>query len=114
MKYIGLPEFGTPDEFVDLRDIVKSHTDQDSSWVEEITKVTNTMPGQVRQFMENLVKAQAMLQQSSANIFMYRAHAVETREIHSAPMEQIRFSYANKCEDIFIKWSEYEKSHPLK
>ena len=25
MKDIGLPEFGTPDDFVDLRDIFKSH-----------------------------------------------------------------------------------------
>jgi hypothetical protein len=32
MKDIGLPEFGTPDDFVDLRDIVKSHIKQDSTW----------------------------------------------------------------------------------
>jgi hypothetical protein len=44
MKDIRLPEFGMPDDFVDLHDIVKSHTEQDSSWVEEIAKVTDTMP----------------------------------------------------------------------
>jgi hypothetical protein len=114
MKDIGLPEFGTPDDFVDLRDIVKSHTEQDSSWAEEIAKVTDMAPGQVRQFMEHPIKARAMLQQLSASIVKYRAHAVEIREIHSAPMEQHRFPYANTCEDLFIKWSEYEKSHPLK
>jgi hypothetical protein len=32
MRDIGLPEFDTPDDFVDLRDIVKSHVEQDSSW----------------------------------------------------------------------------------
>jgi hypothetical protein len=32
MRDIDLPEFGTPDDFVDLRDIVKSHAEQDSSW----------------------------------------------------------------------------------
>ena len=45
MKDIGLPKFGMPNNFVDLRDIVKSHTEQDSSWDEEIEKVTNTTPG---------------------------------------------------------------------
>jgi hypothetical protein len=34
MKDIILPEFGTPNDFVDLRDIVKSHVEQDSSWAE--------------------------------------------------------------------------------
>jgi hypothetical protein len=48
MRDIGLPEFGTLDDFVDLRDIVKSHTEQDSSWGEEIEKVTDMVPGQVR------------------------------------------------------------------
>jgi hypothetical protein len=114
MKDIGLPEFGTPDDFVDLRDIVKSHTEQDSSWAEEIAKVTDTVPGQVRQFMEHPIKARAMLQQLSASLVKYRAHAVEIREIYVAPMEQHRFPYANTCEELFIKWSEYEKSHPFK
>lgn len=114
MKDIKLPEFGTPDDFVDLRDIVKSHTEQDSSWAEEIAKVTDMAPGQVRQFMEHPIKARAMFQQLSASIVKYQAHVVEVREIHSAPMEQHRFPYANTYEDLFIKWSEYEKSHPLK
>jgi hypothetical protein len=114
MKDIRLPEFGTPDDFVDLRDIVKSHVEQDSSWAEEIAKVTDTMPGQVRQFMEHPIKSRAMLQQLSTSIVKYRVQAVEIREVYSAPMEQHRFPYANTCEDLFIKWSEYEKSHPLK
>jgi hypothetical protein len=89
--------------FVDLRDIIKSHTEQDSSWAEEITKVIDTRePGQVRQFMEHPIKAQAMLQQLSASLVKYRAHAVEIREIYAAPMEQHRFPYANTCEELFI------------
>jgi hypothetical protein len=114
MRDIGLPEFGTPDDFVDLRDIVKLHAEQDSSWAVEIAKVVNMVPGQVQQFMEHPIKARTMLQQLSARIVKYRAWAVEIREILSAPMEQHRFSYANTCEDLFVKWSEYEKSHPLK
>jgi hypothetical protein len=114
MRDIGLPEFGTPDDFVDLRDIVKSHAEQDSSWAVEIEKVADMVPGQVQQFMEHPIKARAMLQQLSARIVKYRARAVEIREILSAPMEQHRFPYANTCEDLFVKWSEYEKSHPLK
>jgi hypothetical protein len=62
MKDIELPEFGMLDDFVDLRDIVKSHTEQDSSWDEEIEKVTDTVPSQVQQFMEHPIKSQAMLQ----------------------------------------------------
>jgi hypothetical protein len=42
MKDIRLPEFVTPDDFVYLRDIVKSHIEQESSWAEEITKVSDT------------------------------------------------------------------------
>jgi len=114
MKYIRLLKFGTPDDFVNLCDIVKSHTEQDSSWDEEIAKVTDTSSGQVRHFMEHLIKAQAMLQQLSTSIVKYRAQAVEIREFYSAPMKHHRFPYENTCEDLLIKWSEYEKSHPLK
>jgi hypothetical protein len=45
MRDIGLPEFCTPDNFVELHDIVKSHAEQDSSWVEEIEKVIDMVPG---------------------------------------------------------------------
>jgi hypothetical protein len=72
MKDIGLLEFGTPDDFVDLRDIVESHTKKDSSWAERLAKVTDTAPGQVRQFMEHPIKARAMLQQLSASLVKYR------------------------------------------
>ena len=48
MKDIRLLEFGTPDDFVNLRGIFKSHIKQDSAWAEEITKVAHMAPGQVR------------------------------------------------------------------
>jgi hypothetical protein len=48
MRDIGLPEFGTPEDFVDLHDIVKLHAEQDSSWTAEIEKVANMVPGQVQ------------------------------------------------------------------
>jgi hypothetical protein len=63
MKDIRLPEFITLDDFVDLCEIVKSHTEKDSAWTKEIAKVTNMEPGQVQHFMEHSIKAQAMLQQ---------------------------------------------------
>jgi hypothetical protein len=47
MKDISLPEFGMPEDFVDLRDIVKSHTEQDSLWDAEIAKVIDMAPSQV-------------------------------------------------------------------
>jgi hypothetical protein len=70
-------------------------------------------PGQVQRFMENPIKARAILQQLSAKVDKYRARAVEIKEIFSAPMDQHRFSYANTCEELFFKWSKYEKIHPL-
>jgi hypothetical protein len=72
MKDIRLPRFGTPDDFVDLRDIVKSHVEHESSWAEEITKVTNIMPGQVRQFMERPIKSWVVLQQLSTFLVKYQ------------------------------------------
>jgi hypothetical protein len=51
MKDIGILELGMPDDFVDLGDTVKSHTEQDSSRAKELAKVIDTTPGQVRQFM---------------------------------------------------------------
>jgi hypothetical protein len=44
---IGLPEFDTFEDFVDLHDIVKLHVEQDSSWNAEIEKVANMVLGQV-------------------------------------------------------------------
>jgi hypothetical protein len=70
--------------------------------------------GQVQQFMEHPIKDRTMLQQLSTKIIKYRAREVEIKEILSAPMVQQRFPYANTYGDIFIKWSEYKKNHPLK
>ena len=57
MRDISLPEFGNPDDFVDLHDIVKLHAEQESLWDAEIEKVANMVPSQVHQFMENPLKA---------------------------------------------------------
>jgi hypothetical protein len=114
MRDIGLPKFGAPEDFFNLNDIVKLHAEQDSSWTTEIEKVPNMAPGQVHQFMEDPIKAWKMLQQLSVKLVKYRARAMEIKEILSALMDQHRFLYANTCEELFVKWSEYEKSHPLK
>jgi hypothetical protein len=106
MKDIDIHEFDTPDDFVELRDIIKLHVEQDSSWATKIVKVENMAPGQVQQFMEHPIKDQTVLHQLSARIVKYWARVVEIRDILSAPMEQHKFSYANTCEDLFVKWSE--------
>jgi hypothetical protein len=56
--------------------------------------------------MEHPIKDRAMLQQLSASLVKYWAHAVEIREIFMAPMEQHRFPYAHTCEELFIQWSK--------
>jgi hypothetical protein len=72
MKGIGLPEFSSPEDFVDLHDIVKRHAEQDSAWAVEIAQVESMAPGQIQQFMEHLIKARAVLQWLSAKIIKYR------------------------------------------
>jgi hypothetical protein len=62
MRDIDLLEFVTPDDFVDLRDIVKLYVKQDSSWAVEISRMVNMAPGKVQQFMEHSIKARTMLQ----------------------------------------------------
>jgi len=104
MKDIGLLEFDTPDDFVELHDIVESHTKKDSSWAERLAKVTDTTLGQVQQFMEHPIRAWAMLLQLSTSLVKYQVHAIEIKEIYAALMEQHRFPYANTCEELFISW----------
>jgi hypothetical protein len=113
MKDIGLPEFDSPEEFVELHDIVKRHVKHDSTWEVEIMQVASMTPGQVQKFMEHLIKARAVLQRLSAKVIKYREWAIEMKETLSTPMDQQRFPYPNTCEDLFIKWSEYEKCHPI-
>jgi hypothetical protein len=113
MKDSGLPEFGTPDEFIDLSDVFKLYVEQDSLWTEEFAKITDARPGQVQQFAEHPIRARTMLQQLNFSLEKYRAHAVDIRGIYAAPMEQHRFPWANTCEELFISWSEYERSHPF-
>jgi len=48
MKDITPPEFGSPEDFVDLRDIVKQHAEHDSTWTTYIAKVVSMAPGQVQ------------------------------------------------------------------
>ena len=47
MKDIGLPEFDTPDKFIELSDVGKLNAKQDSLWTKELAKITNVKPGQV-------------------------------------------------------------------
>jgi hypothetical protein len=48
MKDIGLPEFGSPKDFVDLHDIAKQHEEQYSAWTKKIEKVVSMASIQVQ------------------------------------------------------------------
>ena len=113
MKYIGLPEFITPDNFIDLSEVVKLYAEHDSLWTEEFTNITDTRPGKVKQFTEHSIRAQTMLQKLNFSLTKYWAHATNIRGIYVAPMEKHRFSWANTHEELFISWYEYERSHPF-
>jgi hypothetical protein len=113
MKDISLLEFVSPEDFVNLHDIVKQHAEHDSAWEVDIMQVVSMTPGQVQNFMEHLIKNRAILHRLSAKVIKYRERAIDMEETLSTLMDQHRLPYANTCEDIFFKWSEYEKSHPL-
>jgi hypothetical protein len=114
MTDIKLPKFENPSEFIDRRNLLKMYAEQNSLWVEECTKVTDAKLGQVRQFTKHPIRAKTMLQQLNSTLIKYRAHAMDIRGIYAAPMEQHRFSWAQNCEELFINWYEYERSHPFK
>ena len=113
MKDIGLLEFDTPEKFVDLSDIVKFHAKQDSLWTKELANMTDERPGQVQQFAKPPIRARTMLQQLNSSLIKYRVHAVDIRGIYVALMEHHRFPWAQTCEELFISWTEYERSHPF-
>jgi hypothetical protein len=48
IKGIGLPEFGSPEGFVNLHDIVKRHVEKDSAWEVELTHVESMALGQIQ------------------------------------------------------------------
>jgi hypothetical protein len=88
MKDIKLLEFSTPDDLVDLCDIVESHTKKDSSWAERLANVTDTAPGHVQQFLEYPINPRVVLQQLSASLVKYRMPTVEIREVYALPREK--------------------------
>ena len=61
MKDVGLPEFSTLDNFIDLNNVVKLHAEQDALWTEEFTKIADARLGQVWQFTEHPIRARTML-----------------------------------------------------
>jgi hypothetical protein len=69
--------------------------------------------GQVNKFMEPPIKSLAFLQCLSVKIIKYKEHAIEIKKVISALMDQNRFPYENTCKDIFFKWSEYNRNHPI-
>jgi hypothetical protein len=70
-------------------------------------------PGQVMKFLEHPIKSLTVLQRLSVKLIRYREQAVEIKEVFSALMDRHRFPYENTCEDLFFKWVEYERNHPL-
>jgi hypothetical protein len=52
MLNIDLPEFGLPEDFFDLHDIVKQHEEQGLAWEAKISPISSMILGQVKKFME--------------------------------------------------------------
>jgi hypothetical protein len=71
MKDIELLEFGTPNSFIDLCDIIKSHTKKDLLWFEELAKVADTTLGEVKRFMEHPIRARIVLQKLNTILVKY-------------------------------------------
>jgi hypothetical protein len=62
MKDAKFPKFGTPNNFIDLSDVVKLHAKQDALWTEESAKIADARLRKVQQFSKHLIRAQTMLQ----------------------------------------------------
>jgi hypothetical protein len=105
MRDIDLPEFGPPEDFTDLHDIVKRHAEQDRVCETKISQVSSMILGQLKKFMEPLIKSLTVLQHVSVKLIKYKEQTVEIKEVLSALMDQHRFPYANTCEDLFCRWS---------
>ena len=71
MKDIKLPEFRTPSEFIDIRNVLKVYAEEDSLWTEECAKVADARPRQVQQFIEHLIRDKTMLQQLNSTLVKY-------------------------------------------
>ena len=71
MKDVGLPDFGTPDNFIDLSDVVKLHAKQDVIWSEDSANIADARPGKVQQFAEHPIRAQTMLQHLNSSLVKY-------------------------------------------
>jgi hypothetical protein len=76
--------------------------------------VTDTSLGQVKRFMEHPMKVQVGIQHLNTRLLKGQVHAIEIRGFYMSPMEQHILPRAQICEDLFINWSEYGKSHPFK
>jgi hypothetical protein len=113
MNDINLQNFGSPEDFSNLHDIVKRHVEHDLAWEAKIAQVASMTLCQVRKFMEQMIKDLTLMQRLNSKVIIYREQATEMKETLSASMEQHKFPYAKTCEDLFIKWLEYEKNHPL-
>jgi hypothetical protein len=72
MENIGLPKFGTPENFTDLHDIVKRHAEQDSTWEPNISQISSMTPDQLKKFMEHPMKSLVVLQRLSVKLIRYR------------------------------------------
>ena len=71
------------------------------------------IPTQVKKFMEPLIKSLVVLKCLSVKLIKYKELEIEMKEVLFAPMDQHMFMYANTCEDLFDKGSEYERNDPL-
>jgi hypothetical protein len=112
MRNIDLPEFGPLEDFVNLNSIVKQHEEKDLEWEENILEISSMIPGQVKKFMEPLIKSLAVLQHLNVKLVKYKEQEVEMKEVLSALMDHHKFMYANTCEYRFGKFSDYERNNP--
>jgi hypothetical protein len=101
MRSIEFPEFGPLEDFTDLHDIVKKYVEQDRVCEIEISRVSSIILGQLKKFMEPLIKSLAVLQCLSVKLIKYKEQTIEMKEVLSTPMDQHRFSYENTCEYLF-------------
>jgi hypothetical protein len=80
MKGINFPDFGPPEDFADLQDIVKQHAEQDMAWEIDISQTSSMIPGLSKKFMEAPIKALAVLQCLIVKLIKYKERAIEIKK----------------------------------
>jgi hypothetical protein len=87
-REIQFPEFGSPEDFQNISDIVKQHVESDQKYESNVLKITTLVRGKFRKFMDDLIRASMVLEHVISKLDKFRKQTLEMREVLNASMDQ--------------------------